>query len=88
MEQINNDGALALALAILYPEPIEPEQAYTRLFGKQLKTVPVSDKTTEEMIRMREQGNTYMEIAARFGLTKWAVFGRIKRAKAMAGGCR
>lgn len=88
MEQINNDGALALALAILYPEPIEPEQAYARLFGRQLKTAPVSEETTREMIRMREQGKTYMEITARFGLTQESVFGRIKRAKAKAGGCR
>ena len=45
------------------------------------RNTSITKKDIEDMIRMKEQGMTYEEIGEIYGLTKGAVYRRIKRFK-------
>ena len=80
-----DENFAALALAILYPSQLTPEQAFLRLeFGNcqpnRYTRGAEADDDAREMAQMREEGYSYQEIGETFNLSADAVFKRLDRA--------
>jgi len=67
---MNEEGVLALLVAILYPDEITPEEAFRKLYPK---------PKTEDLKQMRETGMTYSQIADIYGVSRYAIYVRLKR---------
>ena len=72
---------VAFAIAILKPEPLTVEQAFEiaqsgkpKLHSKQL-----TDEDTLDMIELRKQGLSWVEIDEIYNLTETAAFKRVKK---------
>ena len=68
---MDEEGVMALIVAILFPVEITPEQAFEYL---EPRKVPA-----HEFERLREAGMTYSQIGSVYGLSKGTVFNRLKR---------
>lgn len=87
--------ALGIAIAILSPKFVTPEEAFDLLYIEQRTTrhkpakrlnKTINDKDVEDMIKLKfEQSYTYKEIADIYGLSAHAVYGRIRRYKEKRG---
>lgn len=78
-----HEGALALAVAILSPQYLTPDQAFGRVWGKNSRPrhqpiVPPED--TADMIKMRAT-MTFQQIGDLYGISSYAVYNRIRRAQ-------
>ena len=88
-----NDCWAALAVAVMGPQYLTPEQAFDRLDvvkpqrlhkrSAQRKDLTVHDEV--DMIKMKSY-MTYQQIGAVYGMKASAVFCRIKRHKKIVGG--
>ena len=74
------EGFMALAVFILSPKIITPENAFSLLSGDPL-TIEDRDEMTREMIRLRESGMLFKDIAELYGTNHDAVYYRIRRYK-------
>lgn len=73
-----------LALAVCILTNLNPEEAFDRIApdNTQKKVRRLNKlKETEKMIELRKQGVKYTDIANMFGITKDAVFRRLRRYK-------
>ncbi|QZY56693.1 helix-turn-helix domain-containing protein [Crassaminicella profunda] len=72
----------ALAIAMIREDIFSAEDAFKRLEGKKKRICREADpKDTEQMIRLKEKGLTYKQIGEAFGISKDAVYRRMKRYK-------
>ena len=78
-----HEGALALAVAILSPQFLTPDQAFRKLWGEMKRPrlgKELSDDEIQDMLQMKE-AMTYKQIGEIFGMTADAVYNRIRRAQ-------
>lgn len=68
---MDEEGAMALIVAILHPAELTPEEAFDLLDLK-----PIA---TEHLEKMRSAGFTYGQISEMCGISRGAIFNRIKR---------
>ena len=72
----------ALALAVINDKVIDPDKAVNKIFGMSYSRQSMADDPdTLEMIRLREQGRTYKEIAEITGYNPAACWARINRGR-------
>ncbi len=69
----HEDNWLAFAVAILHPKEITPETAFLLLYPE------YRERQTMEFVLMRRAGLTYRQIGSIYGISKDAVYKRIKR---------
>lgn len=71
------------ALLVCILRPVTIEKSFDLLDGKITKknNTSISKKDIEDMIRMKQQGMTFEAIGEVYGLTRGAVYRRIKRFK-------
>jgi transposase-like protein len=75
-----HEGFMALAVFILSPKAVTPENAFALLSGDPL-TIEDRDEITQEMIRLRDSGMMFKDIASLYGTNHDAVYYRIRRYK-------
>lgn len=73
---MDDEGCMALILAIVHPNEITPELAF-ELMNTRLPT-------TEDLSKLRDAGLSYGQISAICGISKGAIFTRIKRRRLRA----
>lgn len=66
----------ALILAVLSSDICIPEQAFAALYGSKYK---LTERDTEDMIRMRQKGVYLKDIGEIYGLTPSGVYRKIER---------
>lgn len=74
------EGFMALAVCILTPKIITVDNAFDLLSGDTIKKED-RDEVTREMIRLRESGMMFKDIAELYGTGHDAVYYRIRRYK-------
>ena len=78
-----HEGALALAVAILSPQYLTPEQSFRKLWGQTKRprlAKAISDDDVADMQRLRES-MTYQQVGDLYGMKAGAVYNRIRRAQ-------
>ena len=72
-----------MALAVCILTDLEPEEAFDRVSAPVTwaQKVARNRERTEDMIKLKEQGFGYKEIAEMYGVTRGTVWNRIKQYK-------